>query len=121
MEQKKSLSAGSRANSFVHAFRGLRQMFKQEPNAKLHALATVVVIAAGIVRHIGAAQWMAIIFAIGLVWITEAVNTCIEELCDFNCDNKIHPAIKVIKDISAGAVLIAALVSLGIGLIVFVF
>ena len=115
------MSLTSRKNSIINAFEGLRQLFMLEPNAKLHAAATVVVIVAGIARHIQPMQWMALLFAIGLVWITEALNTCIEKLCDFACENKWHPAIKVIKDIAAGAVLVAAMVSVGIGVIVFFF
>ena len=111
----------SRSKSFSYATNGLLQLFRQEPNVKLHALATVAVTIAGFVRHIGHWQWVAIVFAIGIVWITEAVNTCIEKLCDFCCDNKFHPAIKIIKDISAAAVLVAAMVSIATAVIVFFF
>ena len=120
MDQKKTMSVTSRRNSFIYAFNGIRELFKQEPNAKFHAVATVGVIIAGIIRHISHTQWAAIVFAIGLVWITEAMNTCIEKLCDYSCENKYHPAIKIIKDISAGAVLIAAFVSLVVGIFVFI-
>jgi diacylglycerol kinase len=115
----KNMSPTSRAKSFTYATNGLWQLLRQEPNAKLHAIATVVVLAAGIVRHIQLWQWIALVFAIGLVWITEALNTCIEKLCDFCCDNKFHPAIKIIKDISAAAVLLAAGVSLAVAFIIF--
>ena len=114
------MSAKSRAKSFSYAFNGLRLLFQSEPNTKLHTVATIAVIALGFVRHIGQLQWAAIVFAIGLVWITEALNTCIEKLCDYSCDNKFHPTIKVIKDVSAAAVLIAAFVSVAIAIIVFI-
>ena len=120
MKQEKSLSARSRKNSFAYAFSGIWQLLKGEPNAKIHAIATIVVIVAGFIRHIGHWQWTAVIFAIGLVWITEAVNTSVEKLCDFACGENYHPAIKIIKDVSAGAVLIAAMVSVCIGIIVFI-
>jgi diacylglycerol kinase len=119
--KQKSQYLRSRGNSFMYAMQGLHQLFKEEPNARLHAVATVGIVIAGVVRHITPGQWIAIIFAIGLVWITEAINTCIEKLCDFSCNNEIHPAIKIIKDISAGAVLIAAIVSVITGIIVFFF
>lgn len=121
MDQNKTMSAASRAKSFSYAFNGLLQLLKLELNAKLHAIATIIAITAGIIRHINLTQWIAIIFAIGLVWITEALNTCIEKLCDYSCENKFHPAIKLIKDIAAGAVLIAALTSIAVGAIVFIF
>ena len=121
MTENKNLSGRSRGKSFSHAINGIFELVKQEPNAKLHAVATVGVIAAGVIRHISTWQWVAIFFAIALVWITEALNTCIEKLCDFSCENKWDPAIKIIKDIAAAAVLIAAIVSVGIGVIVFFF
>ena len=111
----------ARVTSFTHAGRGLRELVRQEPNAKLHALATISVITIGILRHISAMQWAAILFAIGLVWVTEALNTCIEKLCNLWCDNKWHAEVKIIKDIAAGAVLVSAVVSIGIGVVVFVF
>ena len=114
------MTVRSRGKSFSYAINGLLQLFRLEPNAKLHTLATVGVIIAGLLRHIGHWQWVALIFAIGLVWITESLNTCIEKLCDFCCENKFHPAIKIIKDISAAAVLIAAIASVATGIIVFI-
>lgn len=119
MDKNKTMSPSARAKSFSYAFNGLFLIFKQEPNAKLHALATIVAIAAGIIRHISPMQWVAIVVAIALVWITELLNTCIEKLCDFSCENKFHPAIEIIKDISAGAVLVAAIASIAIAVIVF--
>jgi diacylglycerol kinase len=121
MEQNKNMSISSRRNSFYFALSGLKQIFNEEPNVKLHTVATLIAIVAGIIKHIGAGQWIAIIVAIGLVWITEALNTCIEKLCDFSCGNEFHPAIKIIKDIAAAAVLISAVVSVAIGVIVFFF
>ena len=121
MEQKKNMSVASRKRSFSYAINGIVELFRQEPNAKLHTLATIAVIIAGIVRHVGPWQWVGLFIAIGMVWITEAVNTCIEKLCNFCCDNQFHPAIKIIKDISAAAVLIAAIVSVAIGITIFFF
>jgi diacylglycerol kinase len=121
MNNDKNMTIRSRGKSFSYAINGLVQLFRLEPNAKLHTLATTMVIIAGFARHIGQWQWVALVFAIGLVWITEAINTCIEKLCDFCCENKFHPSIKIIKDIAAAAVLLAAMVSLVIAIIVFVF
>lgn len=121
LKQKKSMSAAARSKSFSYAFNGIWLLLTGEPNVKIHALATVAAIVAGVMRHISNTAWVALAFAIGLVWITEALNTCIERLCDFCCENKFHPAIKVIKDIAAAAVLIAALTSITIAIIIFFF
>ena len=120
MEHKKDMSARSRGNSFVYAYNGLKTVMK-EPNAILHAIATVCVVIAGFARHLDINRWIAIIFAIGLVWITETLNTAIEKICDHVCENKTHQAIKIIKDIAAAAVLLSAIASVVIGIIVFFF
>ncbi len=118
MNKNKNMSYKSRYYSFVYAISGLKLLLA-EPNVKIHFLATVVVIIAGYLKHLSSNQWIAISLAISIVWITEALNTCTEKLCDFACDNQIHPSIKIIKDIAAGAVLIAALTSCAIAVIIF--
>lgn len=117
---KGRMNPRARAHSFTYATNGIFQLLRSEPNARLHTLATVAVIVAGIWRHITHVQWLAVTICIALVWITEALNTCIEKLCDFSCGDKFHPAIKVIKDIAAAAVLIAALASLVTFIIIFI-
>lgn len=119
--EKKSLHPASRMQSFGYALNGLRLLIAQEPNARIHLMATIAVIIAGFVRHISPMQWAALTFAIGLVWITEALNTCIEKLCNIWCDHRWHEEVKIIKDIAAGAVLVSAGVSLTTGIVVFFF
>jgi len=118
---KKPMTFESRKNSFIYAFKGIAQLFRQEPNARLHALITVFVIAGGIYKGLHTMQWVAISIAIALVWIVEALNTCVEMLCDMYCNKEFHPTVKIIKDISAGAVLIAAFTSAAIGIFIFFF
>jgi diacylglycerol kinase len=121
MENRKQMNFGSRSNSFKYALSGLVQLFKQEPNARIHFAVTVAVLIAGIFKHISPIQWIAILIVIALVWICEAFNTAIEMLCDLYSDGKFHPTVKIIKDISAGAVLIASILSMVAGVIVFLF
>ena len=116
---RKKLTLQSRVNSFGYAGSGLRQLLQNEPNAQLHFIATFVVVAAGLIKGLAAWQWVALVLAIALVWITEALNTCIELLCDFAGKGAIHPVIKTIKDIAAGAVLISAIASVVIAAFVF--
>ncbi len=111
----------SRGNSFKYALRGIAQVFKQEPNARIHFAVTAIVLIAGIIKGISPMQWVAICIVIALVWVCEAFNTAIELLCDMYCDHKYHPTVKVIKDIASGAVLIASVLSVIVGLIVFLF
>lgn len=119
MDKAKKFSTSKRLASFTYAISGIVQLVKQEHNAWLHLAATIAVIIAGIVQHITAMEWVAISIAIGLVWMAEAFNTAIEMFCDLATEGKWHPVVKKIKDLSAGAVLIAALVSMAVAYWVF--
>jgi diacylglycerol kinase len=104
--------------SFSFAFKGVYHLFKNENNAKVHLLATVLVIAAGVFLKLEINEWLWIIFAIGLVWITEAINTAIEKTVDLLSPD-FNPKAGMIKDLAAAAVLIAAIIAAVIGLLVF--
>ncbi|MCJ2184447.1 diacylglycerol kinase family protein [Novosphingobium sp. 1949] len=106
----------ARLKSVTYAARGLRVLLMQEHNAWLHLAATIAVIACALVLNLGADDWRWLVLAIALVWFAEAVNTAIEALCDRICP-AFDPAIGRIKDIAAGAVLIAALAAGAIGLL----
>jgi diacylglycerol kinase (ATP) len=108
-----------RIRSFGYAANGIFLFIKKEHNAWLHLLATIFVIALGFFKDISAGEWVAIVFAIGLVWVSEMFNTCLEKLIDFLSPGQ-DKRIKFIKDVAAGAVLVAALVALSIGLIIFI-
>lgn len=104
--------------SFKYAFNGIRLFMVSERHAKIHLLAAIIVIILGWFFSISAIEWCLLIFAIGLVFVTEMINTSIEKITD-----KINPEYGkiagLIKDISAGAVLISAITALCIGLIIF--
>ena len=119
MEPNKSIHPRARLSSFGYAIRGIGQLFRQEPNAKIHALLTVVAIGLGVIRQISKGEWMALGIVIALVWMAEAFNTCVEMLCDVWCEGKYHPQVKIIKDIAAGAVLVAAVAAGVTGVIIF--
>lgn len=69
--------------------------------------------------HISAGEWLWIVLAIGIVWYSEAVNTAIERLADA-VTLEHDPKIKIAKDCAAAGVLIASMIALAIGLIIFV-
>jgi diacylglycerol kinase (ATP) len=64
-------------------------------------------------------ELLALVFAIGFVWVAEMFNTCIEKVMDFVSDQR-NSDIKFIKDLAAGAVLTAALTALAVGAVVFI-
>ena len=112
-------SLQSRLRSFSYAGAGIFSFLKKEHNAWLHLIATVAVIVLGVITKLSAWEWISVLVAIGLVWVAEMFNTCFERLTDFISPGQ-HPQIKLIKDMAAGAVLIAAVISLIIGLIIFI-
>lgn len=107
-----------RVLSFKYAFSGIAAFLYTEPHARIHALATVLVIALSSWCRISASQWIAIVIVTGMVWITEMLNTIIEKMMD-HLSPEYHPRVKWIKDVAAGAVLIAALVAVVTGAVVF--
>lgn len=105
--------------SIGFAIQGIRQMVRTESNARIHLSVTALVIIAGLAMGLSVTKWIAIVFAIAIVWITEAVNTAMEKLCDHACGMEYSEPVKRIKDIAAGAVLIATVCSIITGIIVF--
>lgn len=108
----------SRLRSFGHAFRGLKVLLQTQPNARIHAVATVLVVAAGVLLRISPTEWALVVLAIAGVWTAEALNTAIEFLVDLVSPDP-HPLAGKAKDVAAGAVLIAAIGSAVIGGFVF--
>jgi diacylglycerol kinase (ATP) len=108
----------SRFKSFAYAFEGLVNLLRSEKNMWIHFVATIIVIVAGFYKNISPGDWCFITIAIGLVWISEAFNTAMERLCNV-VTKDLHPVIKQVKDISAAAVLISAIVAIVIGSFVF--
>jgi diacylglycerol kinase (ATP) len=105
-------------NSFSYAWQGILYLFKNERNAKIHAFATIVVLTMAYCFHIKAIEWIALLLAIAIVLMAEAFNTAIEKLADLVTLME-NESIKRIKDMAAGAVLMAAISAFIIGLIVF--
>jgi len=105
-------------HSFKYALDGLKYAFKYEQNMLVHILATVVVVACGLMLKISLAEWLIIILAIGLVIATELINTSVEAIVDLTCP-EINPLAKVAKDTAAAAVLVFALTAIVIGIIIF--
>lgn len=112
-------SLRARANSFGYAFKGIRNLLRYEHNAIIHLAATVVIIILGVWLELQRWEWVAIVMAMGFVWVTEILNTCVERIMDFISTEK-HPTIGVIKDLAAAAVLIAAFSAIVVGAIIFI-
>lgn len=107
-----------RVLSFRHAFEGLLRAFGEEPNLKFHFIFGAAVIIVSFLLKISREDFLMIIFLIGFVIAIELTNTAIEAVVDAFTEKE-HPGAKLAKDISAGAVLAAALTSAIIGIVIF--
>lgn len=108
-----------RIRSFKYAFNGLYTLFTEEPNALIHLFAGAAVVTAGLIFKLSVAEWVAVCFAIGLVFVAEILNSSIERLADLYSEEK-DERIRKIKDLAAAGVLLAAITALVIGLLVFI-
>lgn len=118
MKQER-FSIRKRLKSFTYAFEGLKVLFIEEHNSRIHLFATVLVIIAGVLLKLSVLEWAAVSFAIGLVFTGEIFNTAIEDLSDVVCPEH-DERIKKVKDMAAAAVLVNAITAAAIGLLVFV-
>jgi diacylglycerol kinase (ATP) len=105
--------------SFRFAFRGVKSVFISENNAKIHLAATFLVLGAGFYFCLDTIEWLWIALSVSLVWITESINTAIEKLVNL-VSPQYNKAAGDIKDVAAGAVLIAAIFALITGLCIFI-
>ena len=103
--------------SFRYAGTGLITLLREQANARIHLLATVLVAGAGLLLNIRRSDWLILLLCMALVWVAEALNTALEYLCDATVEEQ-HPLIGKAKDIAAAGVLIAAAISALAGLLV---
>lgn len=103
--------------SLGYALNGLKLSLAQR-SIRIHLGFTVAVICAGFLLHLCLQEWCIIVFSIGLVWSAEVMNTAIEHFVDL-VSPQYHEKAGKVKDLAAGAVLIAAIVAAITGLLVF--
>lgn len=116
--QAQDFSFTARIKSFRAAFHGIATLIIYEHNARIHLFILLIIIIAGILFRISGIQWIAILLAAGLVFVSEAFNTAIEYLSDQMTDEK-SENIRKAKDVAAAGVLISAIISVITGLIIF--
>ena len=117
--KQQDFSINKRVKSFGFAFNGLKILILEEHNSWIHILVATIVVIAGYFYQLSAIEWIAVVFAIGLVIALEIFNSAIENISDFISPSQDH-MIKKIKDLSAAGVLVGAITAAIIGLIVFV-
>lgn len=103
---------------FIHAGRGVIIALQEQRNLKIHLLATIVVVGAGILFSVSPLEWGLLLLTIGLVWVSEMVNTSLEYLTDL-VSQDYHPLAAKVKDVAAGAVLVASIIAVVVAIIIF--
>lgn len=104
--------------SFIYAFAGVKSAFKAEQNMKIHFFIMLLVIIIGLILKLTKWEWITCIILFGLVISAELMNTAIETLTDIAMPEK-NPKAKLTKDVAAGGVLVMAIISVIIGLMIF--
>lgn len=105
--------------SLRFAVQGIYHFFRRERNGQIQGIIALLTIIAGMFFGIGRMEWLALLLCIGLVVSMEMLNSAIERICNMYTTD-FHPAIKIIKDVAAAAVLWSATASFIIGLIIFI-
>lgn len=104
--------------SLQFAIAGITAFFRHETNGQIQLGAAAAAVILGWVLRIDAMEWLVVVLCIAAVLTLEMINTAIEKLCDV-VHPGYHPQIKIIKDIAAAAVLLAASGSVLAGAVVF--
>lgn len=108
----------NRIKSVGFAIRGAILLVRSEASIKIQVFITLVMTAAGFYFEISNTEWILQIFAIALVLGIEGMNTAVEKLSDY-IQPEFDEKIGIIKDISAGAVMLVSIASSIIGCIIY--
>ena len=104
--------------SFDYAIRGIVYTLRTQRNMRLHFLAGAFVFVLALVMHVSGLELIALVFAVGLVFVCELLNTAVETVVDL-ATSSYDPLAAIAKDVAAGAVLISAITAVSVGYVVF--
>lgn len=116
---KKESFVLNRLKSVGYAFNGAVLLLKTEASIKIQFTLAILVTIAGFFFNISSDEWIVQLLAIGVIMSIEGLNTAIEEIANF-IHPEHHSKIGLIKDIAAGAVFIASVFAIIIGLIIYI-
>lgn len=115
----KEFSISDRIKSFKHAFNGIRTIIFEEHNLRIHILVALLVVIFGFLVNLSIFEWLVLLLTITFVITLEIVNSAIENLADI-ISPEWNLKIKKVKDTCAAAVLVAGLISIVIGALIFI-
>lgn len=111
-------SLKKRSKSALYALNGLRVLFLEEHNSRIHIAIVIVVVTAGFLLKISNTEWLVICILIALVFSLEIINSAIENICDY-ISPQWNEVIKKVKDPAAAAVFVSSVISVICGAIIF--
>ncbi len=106
------------SRSLRHALAGIRYAFREERNFQIELILAIAALGLAFFFPLAVSERTAIFLLIGLVLSLELVNTAFERLLDM-LKPRVHPYVKVVKDVVAGSVLIGSVVALMVGIYIF--
>lgn len=104
--------------SFGYAASGLRYAIKTQRNLQIHVGVALAVVVLAVMLQVTRLEFSLLLLTIALVWGMELMNTAVEAVVDLVSPD-FHPLAKIAKDVAAGAVFIAAIIAVIIGIIIF--
>jgi diacylglycerol kinase (ATP) len=119
MEQHQDNFLVNRMKGAKYAVKGALILIKTEASIQAQFSIAILLTCAGFYFNISTTEWMFQVLSIGIIMSIEGLNTAIEEISDF-IHPDFHHKIGLIKDIAAGAVFIAGLAGVIIGLIIYI-
>jgi len=105
--------------SFSYAFKGIGYVISTQQSMRIHLVCAALAIVAGFVVQLEPLEWAVILILIGLVLALECINTALETVVD-RYSTEVNPLSRIAKDTAAGAVLIIAIISVVVGIIIYV-
>lgn len=105
-------------HSFVHAFRGVKTVFREERNFRIQILAGTLVISSSFILSLSVMEKSVLALLVIIVLSLEMLNSILERFVDV-LKPRVHSYVKDVKDIAAGAVLISSLGAVAVGIIIF--
>lgn len=118
LEEKKAWRKVKYSEKFRNAFRGMYVVWKTTRHLYIHIISAVLAIVFGFYFKVSGPEWIALVFAIGFVLVSETFNTAIEIDIDLTSP-EYHPYARDTKDVAAAAVLVASFTAAVVGLIIF--
>jgi diacylglycerol kinase (ATP) len=115
---KRKFSFRERLMSFRYGANGMMIIFRYEHNFRIHLFIALIAILCGFIAGLKETEWLAILLVSGMVFVCEIFNSAIEYMADYVSPGY-SELIRRVKDVSAAAVLLSAIISVITGIVIF--